>query len=350
MLVPGYFLHRNSAFTIRNRRELKPMRADAAEVKRRLLLLMKDVNLVNEYIRRYGHNINIKNIKAVKENRPERNHKSRSDGTNIKDPIFEIKVACPVCGRDDIACYELRAKSQQIKLNHFLMPVYSGANGYPTVDYNLFSVTVCPECLFASPDKKDFNRKALSGSGEVKAQHPVNLLSSLKEKSKERKNLLSPVVNFESYFRNPRSASVAIDSYRLAMARAQQEAWYEMPYSYFKLGFYALKIARIQSDDHLDDTEALKEALGFFEEAYRTSNCPSEELELQVIYLIIVILIRLGDPEKANSYFSVFGDLKENRVEEMKQNPRLTISTIKKWTEKARFIWEERENPSLFTG
>lgn len=325
------------------------MKADTAEVKRRLFLLMKDVNLVNEYIRRYGHCINIKNIKAVKENRPDRHQKSMPGSSQEKEPIFEIKVSCPVCGRKEIPCYELRAKSQQIKLDHFLVPVYSGANGYPTVDYNIFSVTVCPECLFASPDKKDFNRKSFSGSGEITAQHPVNLVSCLKEKTKERIKLLSPVVNFENYFTSPRSANIAIDSYRLAMNRAQQEAWYEMPYSYFKLGFYALKIAKIQSDDHLDSTETLKEALGFFEEAYRTSDCPSEELELQVIYLIVVILIRLGDLDKAGSYFSIFGELKDTRREEMRQNPKLNTGIIEKWTEKARYFWEERENPDLFT-
>ncbi|MFP4163220.1 MAG: DUF2225 domain-containing protein [Chitinispirillaceae bacterium] len=324
------------------------MKTDKAEVKRRLLLLIKDVNLVNEYIRRFGHTIDIKNIKAVKENRNSLNQTNQTKNAPGKEPVFEIKVSCPICGKTDITCYELRAKSQQIKQNLFLLPVYSGANGYPTTDYSLLSVTVCPECLFASPDKKDFNRKALSGSKTLEAQHPANLVSSLKDRAKERKMMLTPIVNFENYFKAPRCANVAIDSYRLAMTRAQMEAWFEMPYSYFKQGFYALKIAKIQQDAGMDNSDTLNEALGFFEEAYRTSNCASDEHELQVIYLIIAIMLTLGDAESANSYLSVFSDLKNERIEEMKKNPVLNTFYIDKWTEKARYLWEERENPDIF--
>ncbi len=323
------------------------MTTDGAEVKRRLLFLMKDVNLVNEYIRRFGFTINVKHINEVKNSHIETKTKQQGP-TSEKDPIFEVKVGCPVCGKNGIPCYELRAKSQQIVQNHFLVPIYTGANGYATENYSMSSVTVCPECLFASPDKKDFNRSSVSGSGEIRAQFSSSILFSLKDKTEERRSLLKPVVNFESYFKRPRSAKVATDSYRLAMARAQVEAWHELPYSYFKLGSYALKIAKIRKDDFQDDTDSLIEALGFFQEAFRTSDCPSEDLELQVIYLIVALMIRLDDLTQANSYLSVFSNLKNERIAEMKQDPRLKTDLIDKWHEKAKYLWEERENPNLF--
>ena len=140
------------------------MAIDVVEVKRRLGALLNDANLVNEYIRQYGPSIDIKNIKAVKEAKA-KSIMAPDEGVG-DDPIFEIKLICPVCGREGISCFELRAKSQQIVKNKFLVPSYEGASGFKTVDYSFLSVTVCPRCLFASPDKKDWNR----AEGNTKSQ------------------------------------------------------------------------------------------------------------------------------------------------------------------------------------
>ena len=40
------------------------------------------------------------------------------------DPIFEIKVKCPVCNKKDITSYQLKAKSQDVEFNKFLVPKY----------------------------------------------------------------------------------------------------------------------------------------------------------------------------------------------------------------------------------
>jgi uncharacterized protein (DUF2225 family) len=318
------------------------MTINVVEVKRRLSALLNDANLVNEYIRQFGPSIDIKNIKAVKE------AKSKSLMTTDEgigdDPIFEIKVICPVCNREDIVCYELRAKSQQIVKNKFLVPGYEGASGFKTVDYSFLAVTVCPRCLFASPDKKDWNRS----EGDTKSQIPGNAIITLQERIGERKTLLKSVSDVEGYFRRPRIKEAAIVSYQLAISRAHVEAFYEQPYALYKLGAYSLRIAKILKEAGSDNREVLREALGYYEEAFRTSNCPSEEIEMQVIYSIVALSLKLEDPKKANSYIAVFANLHNDRVIEMKDNPKLNLILIDKWTDKAKLLWEDRDRADLF--
>jgi uncharacterized protein (DUF2225 family) len=316
------------------------MAIDVVEVKRRLLSLLNDANLVNEYLRQFGPTLDIKHIKSIKDARAKSS--SVAEEGSGQDPIFELKVTCPVCGMEDIICYELRAKSQQILKNKFLVPHYEGTGEYRTVDYTLLAVTVCPRCLFASPDKKDWTRP------EEKSQLPNNVIMTLQEKIGERKAILKTVTDVKNYFVRPRSTDAALVSYQLAMARARVEAWYEQAYALYKLGAYALRIAKIIKDMDDDNREALRDALGFLEEAFRTSNCPSEEIEMQVIYTIVALNLKLGDQKKANSFIGVFTNLHNGRVVEMKEDPKLQLIIIDKWTEKAKYLWEDRDREDLF--
>ena len=322
------------------------MAIDVLEVKRRLLALINDPNLVNEYIRMYGPSIDIKSIKSIKEKKLKSIRDAEAGGG--EDPVFEILVTCPVCNQKEIPCYELKSKSQQIILNKFLVPAYKGASGHRSIDYTLIYTTVCPRCLFASPDKNDFTRDNKSGPGEIKSQLGSNVLMTLQEKIGERKALMKYVTDYRQYFTRPRSDEAAITALRLAMLRANVEAWHELPYSFYKLGSYALRIAKIIKDRGGDNRETLREALGFFEEAFRTSNCPSEEIEMQVIYVIVALYLKLADQKSANSYIGVFTNLKNNRQAEMKDNPALNTITIERWTAKAKYLWEDRDEPDLF--
>ncbi len=324
------------------------MTIDVVEVKRRLQVLLNDQNMVNDYIRQYGPTIDIKHIKAIKEKRETNIRTEISDSGPGHDPVFEIMVKCPVCNQSNISCNELRAKSQQILPNKFLIPTYNGAPGFRTVDYNMIAVTVCPRCLFASPDKKDFSRAGTSSQTEIKSQVAHGILMVLQEKIGERKALLGSITDYENYFKRPRSDESAINSYRLAIARAKAEAWHEQPYAFYKLGAYTLKIAKILKDSGKDNREQLLEALGYFEEAFRTSNCPAEDLEMQVIYTIVALYIKLADFKKANSFLAVFTNLINARTAEMRENPKLNTVTIEKWADRAKYLWEERENPDLF--
>ena len=323
------------------------MTIDVTEVKRRLQVFLNDQNLVNDYIRQFGPSIDPKNIKAIKESKSSALQSGEAAAVG-NDPLYEILVKCPVCNKDQIPRFELRAKSQQVTQNKFLVPLYDGAPPYRTVDYTLFTVTVCPRCLFASPDKKDFIHASVAGQGENKSQITSNILMTLQEKIGERKAVLKPQCDCEAYFNRQRTREASIDSYRLAMSRAKVEAWYEQPYSLYKLGAYALRIAKITKDAHLDNREHLREALAYFEEAFKGSNCPSEDIEMQVIYTIVALNLKLEDQKKANSYIGVFSNLQTTRKAEMRDNPKLSTAVIDRWTDKAKFLWEDRDRDDLF--
>ncbi|MDR2579109.1 MAG: DUF2225 domain-containing protein [Chitinispirillales bacterium] len=361
---------------------------EAREAAKKLLVLLKDPHLVSDYIRRFGLAINAKNIKEIKERRGGKTssvpppptspiiaarmaaaakaqeaaaataaaakqmgkpaaNKAPADEEE-QDPIFDTMVNCPVCGHTNITSYELRAKSQQMIQTAFLVPVYTGANGYKTANYSLLAVAVCPCCLFASPDRKNFNYPSFTGNREEVSSLPVTVIMALKDKIEERKALLPAAVDNNDYFKRERSPEVAIESYRLAVARAESEVELMQPYGYFKMGSYLLKIAHIMKTSGKDDTQALAEALSYFEKSFLKSECQSDELEMQVVYLIVALFIRLGNLNQANSYLSVFGKIMIERQEQMKKNPSLNTHWIEKWQDKARYLWEERENPDAF--
>jgi len=344
------------------------MPVDIMGVKRRLLTLLQDVNLVNEYLKRFGPVINVKNIKEIKyggksagisKTAPAVLKKPGAPAAKApaqpapeeageQDPIYEMSVNCPICGRTKITKYELRAKTQQVLQTTLLVPVYAGASGYATVDYTRLAITVCPDCLFASPDKKNFNYPSFTGTSEEKSSLSIGVILNMKDATEERKKALPAALGNPDYFKRERSPKVAIESYRLAMIRAQVEADLIQPYANYKLGSYMLKIAYIQKAEKLDDTESLVEALKYFEKSFSVSECTSEEIEMQVLYTIVALQIRLGDLNTANSYLGTFGKLLNERTANMKKDPSLTEKWIEKWQDKAKYLWEEREDLSIF--
>ncbi|NLG18955.1 MAG: DUF2225 domain-containing protein [Fibrobacter sp.] len=322
------------------------MTIDIAEVKRRLQALLNDQNLVNDYVRKFGPSIDIKNIRTVRESRAQGSG-GKEEGKKKEDPIYELKVTCPACRQRDIVSYEMKSKSQSVAMSKFLVPIYTGTTRFATVNYTLLAPAVCPRCLFASPDKKDFIRKDAAG-GEARSLIPGNVIMALQERIDERKSLLRPGTDPKSYFKRPRSNEAAIEAYNLALARAKVEAYYDQPYSHFKMGAYNLRIAKILKDMKQDNTEALNMAIMSLEDAFKSSNCPSEELEMQTIYLLVALYLKIGDQKKASTYINVFQNLHGQRLIEMKEDPSLKANTITKWRDKAKYIWEDRDEPDLF--
>jgi uncharacterized protein (DUF2225 family) len=322
------------------------MPINVPEVKRRLVTLLDDENLANEYIRRFGPKLDIKNIKQIKDSKKAQTREDEGAG---KDPIYEIKLKCPVCNTDDVIGYELYGKSQAMTFNKFMVPVYEGAMGFRTINFSRLAVIVCPRCLCASPDKKDFIALSSIAKSNI-SQLPPNTLMTLQERIGERKALLKSVSDPKSFFRRPRTDDAAILSYRLALLRASVEAYYEIPYAYYKMGAYCLKIAQIFKNSGGNNEEHLKEALDFYSDAFRLSNCPSEDIEYQTIYTIIALQMRLGNDSKAASYIGVLDRIESDLKKKMREDPKVTLTYIDKWLRIAKTLWEDRSNPDLFKG
>jgi hypothetical protein len=69
---------------------------------------------------------------------------------------------------------------------------------------------------------------------------------------------------------------------------------------------------------------------------------------MQVVYTIVALNLKLGDQKSANSFIGVFSNLRTNRLIEMKENAALNTVAIEKWTDKAKFLWEDRDQDYLF--
>lgn len=320
------------------------MAVNVQEIRKRLSTVLGDENLANEYLLRFGPKMDIKNIKKLKE---EKKAETREEDGPGDDPIYEIKVKCPVCGMEGIVSYELRAKSQTTTYNKFMVPQYEGAMGYRTVDYARIAVTVCPRCLFASPDKKDF----VSSSTTVKnipSQIPQNTIMTLQERIGERKAFLKGVSDPAAFFKRPRSNNAAILSYRLALLRANVEAYYEAPFSYYKMGAYVLKIAHVMKDGGKNNEDSLLEAVSYLADSFRLSNSPSEEIEYQSLYTIVALYLKLGNDKKASSYLGVFDRIQNDLKGRMREDPSIKLNAIEKWSTRTKDLWEDRQNPDLF--
>lgn len=326
------------------------MPVNAKEVKRRLTFLLKEEDIVNEYIRTYGPVLDIKNIKAIKAQFAA----STSDSSEIdeeqkgEDPIYEISLVCPICTYDKVKSYQLKAKSQQITQNIFLQDEYFGAAGHRTVDYNRLAVTVCPRCLFASPDKKDYNSFSAITKKTTQSQLQSNTIQIIQEKIGDRKAIGSITGNADVFFEKPRKDDAVILSYKLAVHRAQQEWYYELPNSLYKLAAYELKIATVLQKKGEDAEENLSNALEYFTTCFQNSNVTSEVLEYKVLYTIIALNLYLNKQNEAQSFIAVFDKLNNKLKNDAQINPSVNLTHIQIWRQKAKMIWEDRDREDLF--
>ncbi len=314
--------------------------------KKKLNTLLEDETLVEKYIRQFGTEINIKYIKQIKTAAPKQSGKARVE--KGEDPVFKIKVRCPICHQPNIECAELKAKSQSVTFDPFMTPIFQGSSGFRTVDYSRVAVAVCPRCFFASPDKKDFITYSLTSRMEVRPQLNALVINRLKETIPQRKDQMRHVEEPNGYFSIPRETEASLASYQLAVLRAKIEADMDVPHSLYKAGAYCLKKALICRQDGLDDDEDLKEALKYLTQCFRESNIPSQDLENQVIYVIVALFLRLGDEKQAYDYIQVLDKLLAELREKQKTVPTVKTGSAENWLAKAKFLWEDRENPDLW--
>jgi uncharacterized protein (DUF2225 family) len=322
------------------------MGLDDKLIRKKLEVLLKDEALVEKYLRIFGPRLDMNNITKLKQDQIKA---ASSDGAvgDKDDPTFQIKVKCPVCNQADITCYELKAKSLTSAPDRFLVPRYTGVKPFRTVNFTLFAVTVCPSCLFASPDKRDFVTFSVQARTENKSQLSPFLLEELRKRVEDRKKLIS-APDFAAFFAHPRSPEAAIAAYRLAIHRAQIETSLETPLAWYKAGMYALKIALLQRDSRKDDIDALKEGVKYLANSFKSSELKQPDLECQLVYLLAAIYLRVGEQAQCQSYLGVLEKWKGEIAKGKGDNPEMTAAHVDRWLDKAKELWTDREQPDLW--
>ncbi len=322
------------------------MGLDDKLVRKKLEVLLKDEALVERYIRTYGTKLEMNNVSKIKQAAQAVIADSPMGAAD--DPIYQIKVKCPICNQSDIICYEQKAKSFTVEPDKFFIPRYAGVKGFKSLNYSFIAVTVCPNCLFASPDKRDFLTFSVQSRTENKSQIGPFVLDELRKKVDERKAALLGVTDYAAFFQHPRRNEAAILSYRLAILRALVETTLETPLSWYKAGMYALKIALLMRDSSKEDDALLTEGLGYLLKSFRASELKAPDMEYQLIYTICALSLRLADQTQCQSFMSVLDKRKGDLEKLAKEDPNIKTVSIEKWIEKIKGMWTDREDPDLW--
>lgn len=322
---------------------------DENGVRRRLKVMLGTDKLVEEYIQKHGFRIEMTKVQAMRANLSEKMvNIAAATETAADDPVFTVFLKCPSCYMTNLPSYELKAKSLQIMLDKFGMPHYRALGKYKAVDYNVLSVTVCPQCLFASPDKRDFIGRDPARNREIPPRLHQGELAAILAAADDRGTWLSGqnLDPMNDLLPRTRSPQAGIASYELAVQRAQIEFNRNVPFSAYKMAGYTLKQAVIAETYGMEPQPFLVKALKAYLTCFEKSNAPGFNYEGQVLYQVIALALRLNQMEIAGSYIGVL-DRSKMRVEAASPEPAIAQQFMR-WYNAAREIWSDRENPDLW--
>ena len=325
---------------------------DEVGVRRRLRIMLGDEALAETYIVRYGFRIDGQKVEALKAEglaAKQVTHDEAEPETASDDPVFTVYLKCPACYVARIPSHDMKAKSLQVLVDRFGMPHYHKTARFQEVDFNLLSVTICPQCLYASPDKRDFIARDPARGSEVPARLHQGELAAILAAADERSDWLASqqLDVLEHLMIRERTPRAGIAAYQMAIFRARIEFARNVPFSAYKMGGYALKQMTIANTYGIDSIPYAKAALSSYLTCFERSNAPGFQFDSQILYLIIALGIRLQNLDVAGSYMGVL-DRTKSRVETANVDAP-TRQAFDRWYAAAREIWSDRENPDLFT-
>jgi DNA-directed RNA polymerase subunit M/transcription elongation factor TFIIS len=326
---------------------------------KKLTGLLGNEDLVEMYLRKYGELVNEQYIEQIQKDADAYKVKAAQQAAGVsaafakqigEDPIYETLLQCPACYREDVVVYQLRSKSQAIKETLFLVPQYSGIAKYFAVDFNLLQTGVCPECLFASPDPRDWTQVNKFNGKITQSQLSIHtkFMADVRDQEFARKNRFSGAKGNMSYFSRPRTPERAIESLQLSMMRAELEGKHMIPAMNFKLGSYTLKIADIEKKLKKSNIESLKKAEQYFSTAALKSECNSLTLEMMCIYQVFALNMFLKNKERAAEFFKITKNTLLEKEMVVKHNPspeaRAALIEVSKWEKRITSLWEYRDD------
>lgn len=325
---------------------------DEVGVRRRLRIMLGNDKLVEQYIAQYGFRIDVQKIQSLREEneRPKSviPEESGPGETAADDPVFTVHLKCPSCYCTSIPSHDLKAKSLQVLADRFGMPHYRAMGRFFACDYNLLSVTICPQCLYASPDKRDFIARDPARARELPARLHQGELAAILAAADDRATWVAEQgldVQRDLMSRD-RSPQAGIAAYDLAIQRAAIEFSRNVPFSAFKMGGYTLKQATIAWVHGLDPNPWYSKSLQHYLNCFERSNAPGFQYDGQILYLVIALGLRQNNLDVAGTYLGVL-DRTKSRVDVANIDGQIQ-QTFDRWYNQAREIWADRENPDLF--
>jgi uncharacterized protein (DUF2225 family) len=265
----------------------------------------------------------------------------------ILSPIIQQDVECPVCRYTEVKSYALKAKTLPIRHNIFQVPIYDENPKYTLIDFNELQFTVCPICFFNGANRSDFN---FHGSlGEKQSTTDKKVRNYWEANSKQIKTQFNASDIQPEAFQHPRTVEAIILSVNLSIYKATVEIHAKIPFSLIKRAHRYIRLFCLKQKYNLSaDNELLKKAILDLEEVFRLSDFPDKSYEFEVCYLIVVCCVKLGDETKAGEYIKVLDITKAELTAESKTNPKVPLQDVTKWSTKAKELWQNRQDPSIW--
>lgn len=309
------------------------------EVKRRLLILFSNnPKMVDDYIQKMGFTIDIAAIKQFRESQP-------PPGTELQSPVYDVFLTCPCCGTQEVVLRELRASAMAVRDDPFLAPLYFPLEQYEPLNYLTFSVAVCPQCYFASPDKKDFIQYNKTRKANIPSQLSSGIIADLQDHANKRKAFINNFNGSKDFQGAYRSLEQAVISYQLADMRAQIEADSKSPFATVKRGGYYTRMALLQRQNGEEYEPALRQALEQYKKSYFLSDFPNANIEFQTCFIIFSLHLRFSELKEARDFIGV---MEQSRKELEEKNERSAVSALNTWIDRAKNRWEDRDDPQLW--
>jgi hypothetical protein len=272
---------------------------------------------------------------------------SDNNEEKIINPIIVQDVECPVCKYPEVKNYALKAKTLPVRHNIFEVPIYDPNPKYSHVDFNELQFTVCPICYFNGANRSDFNYYGSSGEKMSTTDKKVRHYWDANSRTIKAQFNVNNVT--DEQFHHPRTQEAIILSVNLAIYKATVEIHAKIPYAIIKRAHRYIRLYCLKQKFNLPvDDELLKKAVVDLEEVFRLSDFPDKVYEFEVCYLIVVCCIKLEDETKAGEYIKVLDMTKAEMTAESKTNPKVPLQEVTKWSNKAKELWQNRQDPSIW--
>lgn len=204
--------------------------------------------------------------------------------TGKKYPFHVSKKRCFICGYQKVNVFLPIANGMFEDWGRGVLPSYSPKNGYEEWDWLKTMVSVCPYCLFASSDPKDF-------ADNEDANYPYNEESKkiLARSISIRKRLVPEALEIDPRFDHAhRDRETVLVSLILAEKCCNGLILAGKPGAYSQSGFYSTLIGAIQNSE-----EKYQEALVSFKNELKHKDSPRRVL-VRTHFFCIVLNMQLN--------------------------------------------------------
>lgn len=293
------------------------------------ILLKQSDLLVEGYVSNYGLALRPERIAELA--------KSHT-GDELKEPVFEVTVNCPICEYEGFTSYMVRGESQRVTTNDFMVPVLGeGVKGYASVNPLVYQLHICPKCGYATPDRDE-----LPTTESGKAKKPMRMSSTVRRSivdGKDDRLAIVSGINPSRLFARPRDLEITFLGYQMVIESEKPKIEAEMPRAHFRTATAHLRLAAIleilvgEEEAYEEIDTHLRTALSELEAEYAMEG--SEEIAGPLSYLVLALATTLNEDRAASDFYQIL-DQTARALEGTAEGRQFD-----KWKKRGQELWED---------